>query len=124
MKWKPIETAPKDRDILLWFPTSGGRASIGRWDENKYHHNPKPYWTCDIVRIWGVSNVRNCQPTHWCEIEPPLVGDDVPISATDAAVLAEREACAEIADEAWCKDNGSGRGLTNAGPRIRSRGKK
>lgn len=121
MKWKPIETAPKDRKILLWFTLHAGTACVGKWEDQRYHVKPKQHWSCDLAHIWGINTIRRCQPTHWCEIEPPLVGDDVPI---DAAVLAEREACAEIADEAWCKDNGSGRGLTNAGPRIRSRGQK
>lgn len=123
MKWKPIETAPKDREILLWFTTDNGRACIGKWDENKYHHIPKPYWTCDIVLIWGVIKIRKCQPTHWCEIEPPLVGNDVPIDAIEAAVLAEREACADIADQHWCNDNGGSRGLVSAGTTIRARGR-
>ena len=63
MMWQPIETAPKDKDVLLYCPMRG--AVRGRWNDCKYATNPKPYWTHDRERLHGVINTRNDQPTHW-----------------------------------------------------------
>jgi hypothetical protein len=70
MNWKPIETAPKDRDIVLWVPERG--PDIGRWDMQPFHKLPKPYWVASgSERMFGVAWMRAHQPTHWCEITQP-----------------------------------------------------
>lgn len=71
MNWKPIETAPKDRRIMLYYPQqifNGVNIIFGKWDKDKYHKNPKPYFTHDFERIYGVGKTRFNQPTHWNEI--------------------------------------------------------
>lgn len=73
-EWKPIETAPKDgARILLYFPVFGNSAckEFGYWEIQKHHKNPKPYWTGDRERIFGVLWYRNQQPTHWMILEDP-----------------------------------------------------
>lgn len=72
MKWQPIETAPKNRSILLWFPgIYNGMFSVGEWDKNEFAKKPRPYWSCQLERIFGVQTIRDNQPTHWCELEKP-----------------------------------------------------
>lgn len=69
MEWQPIETAPKDSEILLWFPR--WKAKTGRFQADKYSARPRPYWTMDAERLWGVRDVRLNQPTHWMPLPPP-----------------------------------------------------
>lgn len=74
MEWKPIETAPKSKDLLLFCPRCG--VVVGRWDRDTYASVPKPYWTNDRVRIFGIRGTRLDQPTHWMPIpQPPSNGD-------------------------------------------------
>lgn len=63
MEWQPIETAPKDCDILLYCKLRG--VVRGEWNDCKYFKNPKPYWTNDRETIFGVISTRSDQPTHW-----------------------------------------------------------
>lgn len=72
-EWQPIETAPKHaKRLLLYFPIYKGFAVFGRWDDDKYAKTPRPYWTHDMVRGYGVHETRKHQPTHWMpEPEPP-----------------------------------------------------
>lgn len=59
INWQPIETAPKDRPILLHEPHSAtieGMWRDGRWRE---------IVTGEFVYL---------KPTHWCELETP--GDE------------------------------------------------
>lgn len=66
MNWQPIETAPKDKRILLFRPTANGwwRIMGGKYDSNEYARNPKPYWSADN---WSIGMRDQCQntPTHW-----------------------------------------------------------
>lgn len=64
LEWKPIETAPKDRRILLFWE---GEWIIGRWHEPRYRPAPEPYWRLDAVPD-GDSRVY--PPTAWCELPP------------------------------------------------------
>lgn len=67
MQWQPIDTAPKDRLILLFWPATGGmsiRIACGKWDHDEYARRPKPYWTSDRKFI-GVREHRSHPPTHW-----------------------------------------------------------
>lgn len=61
--WQPIETAPKDRCILLWNSRLG--AIRGDWRTDKYSKKPRPYWSHDLERVFGVLHARAHQPTHW-----------------------------------------------------------
>lgn len=77
MNWQPIDTAPKDRRILLYFPTMFNEpyACVGEWEDDRYaKKKPRPYWTADIVRWASVTRLRACPPTHWCEIVGPAMG--------------------------------------------------
>lgn len=60
--WQPIDTAPKDRSIILG--VAGGHVPnyIGRWRTGEMYE-PSPYnwaWRCD-------SSGRFANPTHWME---------------------------------------------------------
>lgn len=70
MDWQPITTAPKNREILLWFPAVspliGGL--VGRWDGKRTKHSPVPTWTCPSIRFADVQFIRNCAPTKWSEV--------------------------------------------------------
>lgn len=63
MNWQPIETAPKNQEILLYCPRRG--VVRGRWSDEIYARYPKPYWTHDRERLFGVHETREDQPTHW-----------------------------------------------------------
>ena len=68
--WQPIDTAPKDIDILLHCPAIG--AVRGRWSDEKFARNPRPFWTHDRAQLFGIRLARNDQPTHWMPLpEPP-----------------------------------------------------
>lgn len=67
--WQPIETAPKDRTVMLWVPDGvWSRATFGEWDDEKYARKPKPYWNTELRRWRGVIWQRAHQPTHWAPI--------------------------------------------------------
>jgi hypothetical protein len=74
MNWKPIETAPKDRRILLCYPDSpftNCNVQIGRWDVDAYTAKPKPHFCVDQDRIWGARTMKTLHPTHWAELVAP-----------------------------------------------------
>jgi hypothetical protein len=58
-----IDLAPKDARILLWCPVRG--FVCGNWSEDKYAKKPRPYWTNDLEYLFGKTNTRTDQPTHW-----------------------------------------------------------
>ena len=60
----PIESAPKDRKIMVYSDRFGWR--YGWWKSCETHKNPKPYW--DIDTIFFMPEVRASHPTHWAEI--------------------------------------------------------
>lgn len=71
MEWQPIETAPKDKEILLFCPFRG--VVRGSWRRDEYAKKPRPYWTHDRERLWGIRGTREDQPTHWQPLpKPPL----------------------------------------------------
>lgn len=65
-EWQPIETAPKDRSILLWVD---GECSKGQWNNDQYAKKPRPFWHAfyedmALGRLW----MRAHQPTHWMKL--------------------------------------------------------
>lgn len=75
--WQPIETAPKDgEEVLGWFPyyapaNVGGSVFVMRWNDEKYHTKPRPYWEASGW-VWGTRDQRSKQPTRWMpKPQPP-----------------------------------------------------
>ena len=71
--WQPIETAPKDRVILLYRPGAIGCRVVapGKWDNNEFSKHPKGYWQ-SLVGRFSVREDRDTPPTHWMDLpEPP-----------------------------------------------------
>jgi hypothetical protein len=69
MEWQPIETAPKNRDVLLFCPRRG--IVCGEWNTDRYAKNPRPYWSNDRERMFGTRETRDDQPTHWQPLPLP-----------------------------------------------------
>lgn len=78
---KPIdENTPKDGTLLLWSPFLGGTLGGGRWDDDRYAKNPRPYWSMHCIQtVWGKTRMRDYQPTHWDYM--PTSPDQVTIEA-------------------------------------------
>ncbi len=76
MDWQPIETAPKDgTEVVGWFPyhstaTLGGSVFVMRWNDDRYHKRPVPYWEASGW-VWGRRDQREKQPTHWMPLPDP-----------------------------------------------------
>lgn len=65
--WLPIESAPKDgTEIFLFVPYERlpqySRMHTGKWEEDEYAKNPKPYWKYGYL---SKTTMRAKQPTHW-----------------------------------------------------------
>lgn len=74
INWQTIETAPKDRRILLYFPDLFSEPAIycGKWHDDAYYRkNPRPYWSADCEGWAGKTSLRAHPPTHWAELTPP-----------------------------------------------------
>jgi hypothetical protein len=70
--WEAIETAPKDRRILLHYPTAiftGINIIFGSYDFDSYAKKPKPHWRHDLSMLSGKNSTRENQPDAWAEIE-------------------------------------------------------
>lgn len=76
--WRPIEFAPKDREVDLLMPLEAFgelRMYPGEWDSDRCARTPRPYWTSFIVaRLWGIRFMRANQPTHFCPRPQPPEG--------------------------------------------------
>lgn len=75
MTWQPIETAPKDKAVLLYRPTALAWAvvAVGKWTSQQYNTRPRPYWEM-WMHIGSVAEARMWVPTHWMPLpEPPEV---------------------------------------------------
>jgi hypothetical protein len=72
--WRPIETAPKMKNIILWAATDvSDSGEIKNWKmETGYWNAGAETW------VWGGSQVRkyDIQPTHWLPMPPPPAGTD------------------------------------------------
>ncbi len=73
--WQPIETAPKDRHILLRW-TSCKHPSVGCWSDDGIRIG----WRCDGDRCVP-RNQHNC--THWHELPP--IPEPEPINEAEKA---------------------------------------
>src|SRR5260370_31750468 len=73
--WQPIETARKDQRLILW---AQGRVTLGRWDDDRYAHTPRPYWRLIDEHIYGKVHGRAYPPTHWMPLPPPPAGEAAP----------------------------------------------
>ncbi len=71
-EWQPIETAPKDGRSVLTARRYGASAMvvISRWETQKYHCKPRPYWSCAEERYLGIQWAREVPPTHWMPLPP------------------------------------------------------
>lgn len=67
-KWQPIETAPKDRPIML---ACGTFVTTGWWDTTD------AAWTNGNVASWNYQEIIHLHPTHWMPLAhpPKEVGD-------------------------------------------------
>jgi hypothetical protein len=64
--WRDIATAPKDQQLIGWWPLFGGTDGYLEWNDDKYAKRPRPYWSAGRdERVWGALAVRANQPTHW-----------------------------------------------------------
>lgn len=72
-EWQPIETAPRDKRILLYRPTAPEwwMVMVGKYDSDEDAKPPRPYWEADRWTIAKASQRKNA-PTHWMTLpEPP-----------------------------------------------------
>lgn len=56
--WQPMETAPKDTDVLLFLCSGMNIIVAGRWFEKYGGYVTKPA-------------LHQCNPTHWMPLPPP-----------------------------------------------------
>lgn len=67
--WRPIESAPKDGDVLLCGPRNGKIVvKSGRWDAQRYNEKPRPYWA---IYGWPTTWCREFEPEFWMPLPPP-----------------------------------------------------
>lgn len=68
MDWQPIETAPKNRDILVCL--AHGIVTVARWQDDRYARKPRPYWQME----WNAHRTlddRRDQPLFWQPLPDP-----------------------------------------------------
>lgn len=84
MYWRPIETAPKDQNILLLRPTKygGPRVEIGYFESEKHHSKPRPYW--ESMSKLSMFEKRTYQPTYWMPLpETPSLPEAEKLTGAD-----------------------------------------
>jgi len=64
IEWQPIETAPVDRKILIYFAEEGV-ITEAKWDCSEFY----PAWL--PVHGCGCCSGDNSIPTHWAELNYP-----------------------------------------------------
>lgn len=77
--WQPIETAPKDRRILLLRKRPYGVMVVGgHWQDDRFGKNIRPYWGHDLERAFGTIDARKNPPIAWMDepLPPPPVGEN------------------------------------------------
>ncbi len=71
--WQPIETAPRDGDVILVFCPR-----VGVTEAQYEHQAVEPFWNYDV---WDIKfqEEHRCDPTHWRPLpSPPTTGDEKP----------------------------------------------
>ena len=63
--WQPIDTAPKDQRVLLYYPQRLFGVVCGSWQSEEYVMRPRPHWSNDRSHVHGAMATREHQPTHW-----------------------------------------------------------
>ena len=73
LDWQPIETAPLDEKVILYWPTlfSDPYVTAGMWCKDEYAKRPRPFWSCDGEGWIGRTMLRSNPPTHWAKITLP-----------------------------------------------------
>ena len=75
--WQPMETAPKNRRVLLYYdspPLAGLNVIGGEWQSDHFIRRPRPYWEHDMHMLTGVTRTREIQPSMWQPLpDPPEV---------------------------------------------------
>jgi hypothetical protein len=83
MSWKPIETAPKDKRLLVW---TGKEMYCAHWAKNPYTDDEA--W---VIAEWGERDQALVKPTHWMELpEAPRLeffGYPAPIPQCDEGCM-------------------------------------
>jgi hypothetical protein len=75
--WQPIETAPKDKSVLLFFPLIyAGCVEVGRYDDDRYAaKGARPFWRGSQPN--NLTAYRSAPPTQWQPHPPaPAVKDE------------------------------------------------
>lgn len=70
--WMPMETAPKDRRILVLRvanpATEQCEAAVARWEPQTHHTKPDPYWA--VEGGLAIRELRNRPPLGWMPLPP------------------------------------------------------
>ena len=80
MNWQPIETAPKDQRVLLYYPKTESIYSeeeiiCGEYTVDMLRGTVISYWSNDSWFLWGAREIKKRQPTMWCALELPTEKD-------------------------------------------------
>lgn len=66
LKWQPMETAPKDKRILLCRRWAYKDIVVGgHWQKDEFAKKPRPYWGHDQERVFGTLDARKNPPIGW-----------------------------------------------------------
>jgi hypothetical protein len=76
MNWQPIETAPKDQRVLLYYPGIESdyleeKIVCGEYTSEAFRNTMISFWNNDSWFLWGARRIKSRQPTMWCALEPP-----------------------------------------------------
>lgn len=77
LPWQPMETAPKNRPVLLYWDNAW---SVGQYCDDALAKYPKPFWNCEWAEMTNNRMVaRRHPPTAWMELTKPMqaVADSV-----------------------------------------------
>ena len=70
MHWRQMSEAPTDGTRILLLDTSG-KIMCGGWNQDKYAKRPRPYWTDDLERTFGILYTRNRTRVAWMPLPAP-----------------------------------------------------
>lgn len=61
MRWRPIDSAPRDEDVLLFDPSADFWPLLARWEDEECF---EPGWYTPTAH-------QVFEPTHWMPLPPP-----------------------------------------------------